>query len=193
MAAQIDTGFINGCNLPIALYACLDAFLELNYAMVSTIDSGPPSAMVGVLARLSALPDFQIVGRAIQMKVNLISLQAIARLLSGFDEIWFFTRQQDVEIPEFGITSEEPLTDAGDCYAEDDYARLSDWMTLSGCVIGMGDGCGLNYVASERRYIALLRERCTEALCSSDLFKQGYAEFLHARSNRQDVDNQEML
>jgi hypothetical protein len=63
-------------------------------------------------------------------------------LSSGFDEIWL-PKRLPVPTPPDSAYLVAPRRLDETCPSE-----VIDWMTTSGCVIGLGDGEGMNYVAS---------------------------------------------
>jgi hypothetical protein len=65
-------------------------------------------------------------------------------LFNGFDEVWFFLSEPVESVPA-GIWLTGPLE-----IDKDVPDKLSEWMTSSGCVLGLGDGNGLNYATTNR-------------------------------------------
>jgi hypothetical protein len=67
-------------------------------------------------------------------------------IFTGFDELWFFnaepviTKPHDVTIVCPPEILEQSIDDMND---------IADWMEKSGCVLGLGDGTGLNYVTTD--------------------------------------------
>jgi len=62
-------------------------------------------------------------------------------LFTGLDEVWLCTRVPRLPKPAtIRITADVPLV-AGGVSAE-----LVDWMDANGCLVGLGDGDGVNYV-----------------------------------------------
>jgi hypothetical protein len=71
-------------------------------------------------------------------------------LFNGFDEVWFFHSIPSIKIPsEIWITAPLEIVD-------NIPDGLLEWMTASGCVLGLGDGVGMNYVTIEKRIVDLL-------------------------------------
>lgn len=64
-------------------------------------------------------------------------------LFTGFDELWCFTNEPKVVKPE-GLSIVLPRK-----ISDDFPADLDSWMNESGCILGLGDGEGLNYVTTD--------------------------------------------
>lgn len=65
------------------------------------------------------------------------------RLLTGFDEIWVCREPPPAAPPvEASLVGPEQLTAGAP-------GVVTSWMEASSCVLGLGDGTGLNYVATD--------------------------------------------
>jgi hypothetical protein len=74
------------------------------------------------------------------------------RLFTHFDEVWLFDEAPIEPKPEraslvapYDLSEEVPT-------------EVADWMWRSGCIAGLGDGVGLNYVTVDERVARLLSE-----------------------------------
>lgn len=74
-------------------------------------------------------------------------------LFNGFDEIWLFAYSPSIKLPSdvwitgpLDITKEAPK-------------GLVEWMISSGCLLGLGDGIGLNFATSDKTIARLLEEK----------------------------------
>ena len=79
--------------------------------------------------------------------------QSATSAFNGFDEVWLFKGSPSRTHPEdLRITSEAPITarEAGDI------STIADWMRSANCVLGLGDGCGLNYLTTDQQLVDLL-------------------------------------
>ncbi len=65
-------------------------------------------------------------------------------LLNGFDELWFFHSK-----PLINYSSELWITGPRDITIELPRS-LPKWMKNSGCILGLGDGIGLNYITTNQ-------------------------------------------
>jgi hypothetical protein len=68
-------------------------------------------------------------------------LMAHRNFFTGFDEVWLFEERPGQPMPPgASITSEAPID------PERDLAGVAAWMAGNRCLVGLGDGYGLNYV-----------------------------------------------
>lgn len=89
-------------------------------------------------------------GRIVMAARALAAFVADRRAFAGFDEVWVFAGAPaaDVVEPEtIGLTSETPVEPA---------PALSGWFEETGCLLGLGDGDGLNYATPSRALAAAL-------------------------------------
>lgn len=73
------------------------------------------------------------------------------KLFTGFDELWCFDTKPTIAKPP-GLSIVSPLN------LESDKAphQLQDWMRESNCKLGLGDGIGLNYAATDEEICNVL-------------------------------------
>ena len=133
-------GWNSELDIPSALAAIRPA---PHFALVSMLDSTPQvselPSMVPLLKRLDRWYA-TIDGDVVVETSTLIALAEEQDLLAGFDEIWLLDVLPAVSKPaDVRITSDNPLG------AEISVA-LTEWMLTSGCIAGLGDGDGLNFV-----------------------------------------------
>lgn len=143
-------------DIPAVLRPILTSRPDLQYALVSVIDSTPgvgnlPS-LVPLLKELGA--SFRCLDGDVVLDVaTLLELVEQHDFLTGFDEVWLCA-----EIPESSkpgplrITSDTPLSG-------EPPAGLAKWMRASGCLVGLGDGDGLNVVTFDRALAVALHAR----------------------------------
>jgi hypothetical protein len=76
-----------------------------------------------------------------------IDLATNPKIFPGFDELWILEREPAERPPKDGgnITSEMPITED----ADDNLLTMHAWMVAQGAVLGLGDGCGLNYLTTD--------------------------------------------
>lgn len=75
-------------------------------------------------------------------------------LFSHFDEIWLYEHRPTVEKPtEVSIVSPLELN------RENPSGELLEWFGTSGCVLGLDDGIGMNYVTTSREILESLEAR----------------------------------
>ncbi|MBU0705559.1 MAG: hypothetical protein KKC18_17070 [Chloroflexi bacterium] len=84
-----------------------------------------------------------------------------AEFFTGFDEVWLWhERIQPRQPPPIAITSEAALAPprGPTLYTDEELGRLRAWMLTSRCSLGLGDGCGLNYITSLRHWVDRLEK-----------------------------------
>lgn len=73
-------------------------------------------------------------------------------LFNGFDEIWLFPHSPSIKLPpDVWITGPLDIT-------KEVPKGLVEWMISSGCILGLGDGIGLNFATSDKTIASLLEE-----------------------------------
>jgi len=73
------------------------------------------------------------------------------------DEIWFSNDEiVDTLRSEVSLTSEAKITDPND---EKGRACIVEWMVRSNCVLGVGDGYGINYATTSEDIAQMLEQR----------------------------------
>jgi hypothetical protein len=111
--------------------------------LLSTIDSSPRvSEMADLRSVLRAMDaSFDELGRGIVIDGStLLSLVGKHDFLHGFDEVWLFTEKPSEDKPEaIPLTSDVHLQ-------EQPSDAVANWMQRCGCIAGLGDGDGLNFV-----------------------------------------------
>ena len=129
------------------------AFSGLGYVLVTSLDSAIDISESSIGREIAEqYPECTFLGNGLVVPWE--ALPAIAEqfnLFNGFDEIWCFEHMPEVAKPlDFCIVA--PL----DLSSEPAPPLLSAWMERSGCVLGLGDGVGLNYVTGDPEIPAAL-------------------------------------
>jgi hypothetical protein len=73
-------------------------------------------------------------------------------LFTHFDEVWLFGEDPSGPKPE-GVSIVAPSN-----LSEEVPTEVAAWMCHSGCIVGLGDGIGLNYVTVDEGVYRLLSE-----------------------------------
>ena len=81
-----------------------------------------------------------------------VSLAREYLLFTHFDEVWLF-REAPMEPKPEGVSIVAPYN-----LSEVVPSEVADWMWRSGCVVGLGDGEGLNYVTVDEGVARQLSE-----------------------------------
>ena len=148
---QLKIGCVAGHCIPLILHNNPDPFLRFRFVVFTCIDSNPNVAelksVTGPL--LEAGCELKAFGFALQVKMSRDALNVTINTFTGYDEIWFFDAEPHRVDQPPTITSERELTDTTDEFNVETLNKLPDWMDASGCTVGLGDGGGLNYVATK--------------------------------------------
>ena len=125
------------------------------YVLITSLDSSPPTSLANVRRALKEHVDkFREVGSGVLLSGQQTVLLASKYLLfTHFDEVWLFrdeppepkAEEVTIVLPRYNLSEEVPT-------------EVADWMWRSGCVVGLGDGDGLNYVTVDERIARLLSE-----------------------------------
>jgi hypothetical protein len=82
---------------------------------------------------------------------KIICVEQRYKLFSHFDEIWLFEDHPDVDKPkEVSIVSPLELNKTIPS------KELLDWFSASGCLLGLGDGMGMNYITTSEEIVQSL-------------------------------------
>jgi hypothetical protein len=143
-------------NLFIAdLVADRPEFIEsFPFALITSLDSSPPTSLTNVRRALAEhVDEFREVGSGVLLSGQQTILLARKYLLfTHFDEVWLF-RQALMEPKPEGVRIVTPYN-----LSEEVPTEVANWMRRSGCIVGLGDGDGLNYVTVDERVARQLAE-----------------------------------
>jgi hypothetical protein len=130
-------------------------FLEsFPFVLITSLDSSPPTSLTNVQRALAEYVDqFQEVGSGVLLSGRQTLLLARRyHLFTHFDEVWLFHQAPMEPKPErVSIVAPYDLS-------EEAPSEVADWMWRSRCVVGLGDGEGLNYVTVDELVAHLLSE-----------------------------------
>jgi hypothetical protein len=123
------------------------------------VDSSPDVASIakfhGIVERetsCSVLGNGLLIGDA-----RVVDVSRSYNLFNGFDEIWLYEDRPTIVKPQsFSIVS--PL----DLNTDPLPQGLLEWFTTSACVLGLGDGCGMNYITTQKQIVDSLLARQQE-------------------------------
>jgi hypothetical protein len=140
-------GFLHGGHKKDSFIADLVSerleFIEsFPFVLITSLDSSPPTSLTNVQRALAEYVDeFQEVGSGILLSGRQTLLLARRyHLFTHFDEVWLF-REAPMEPKPERVSIVAPYD-----LSEEVPSEVADWMWRSGCVVGLGDGEGLNYV-----------------------------------------------
>jgi len=143
MSSDVRFGWLERLDVPAALEAAPSLVVGAGWALLSMVDSCAPVAdlpsVAPTLARHGIDP--AVVGGSVAVPTRVLPRLADDGFLNGFDEVWLFVDAPVTDKPATAahLTSDRPLR-------EPPASELVEWMGAAGCVIGLGDGDGLNYV-----------------------------------------------
>ena len=124
------------------------------FALITSLDSSPPSSLPNVRQALAEhVDEFREVGSGILLSGRQTVLLACNYLLfTHFDEVWLY-REAPMEPKPEGISIVAPYD-----LSEGVTTEVANWMYRSECVVGLGDGDGLNYVTVDEHVARQLSE-----------------------------------
>jgi len=124
------------------------------FALITSLDSSPPTSLTNVRRALNEhVDEFWEVGSGILLSgQQTISLAREYLLFTHFDEVWLF-REPPMDPKPKGVSIVAPCD-----LSEDVPTEVADWIQRSGCVVGLGDGEGLNYVTVDEGIARWLSE-----------------------------------
>ena len=120
-------------------------FDELPYALVTCVGGSDDLKSMIVVRKIVALEDSCsfLSGSLLVGDGRIVEVAQRYNLFSHFDEIWLFEESPALDKPaEFWLLAPLNLSrDDPSCIDP-----LEDWFIESGCVVGLGDGMGMNYL-----------------------------------------------
>ena len=111
------------------LVTCVDSNFKVGTLLIST-------QIVESEAECSILGDSLLIAGA-----NIAAIAERHNLFNGFDEIWLYRECPQTEKPR-GISIVSPI----DLNVERPSQELLDWFDQTGCILGLGDGIGMNFI-----------------------------------------------
>jgi hypothetical protein len=115
---------------------------RFQWGLLTSIDSITELAESGIASRIKAVdPDCSFLGDGVVLSCDkLLRLVHELKLFTGFDEIWCFDVMPRVpKPPDLWLVA--PLN----IEEESVPTQLGSWMRHSECILGLGDGIGLNF------------------------------------------------
>jgi hypothetical protein len=124
------------------------------FALITSLDSSPPTSLTNVRRALKEHVDkFREVGSGVLLSGQQTIILARKYLLfTHFDEVWLF-REAPMDPKPEGVRIVAPCN-----LSEEVPTEVANWMYRSGCIVGLGDGDGLNYVTVDEGVARQLSE-----------------------------------
>jgi hypothetical protein len=125
------------------------------FALITSLDSSPPTSLTNVRRRALTehVDEFREVGSGVVLSGRqTVLLRRKYLLFTHFDEVWLF-REVPIEPKPEGVRIIAPYN-----LSEEVPPEVANWMYRSGCIVGLGDGDGLNYVTVDERVARRLSE-----------------------------------
>ena len=156
---QFISGRVEGCSVRSVISGAAVVFEELPFVLVTSIDSAVDLRQVEVSRLMSrGLVGVNVGFVGDEARTGLLVAGAellrwaeFDDLLVGFDEIWLFDAAPKT-VPPLGCSLCEPVR--LDEHEPSD--EIISWMHQSGCLVGLGDGYGTNFIASDAAIAAAL-------------------------------------
>jgi hypothetical protein len=134
-------------------------FAVYAYALITRVDSATDLRQVLTSrAIIERYPACRYLGAGLVIPAG--ALPEVGKefnLFNGFDEAWWFTLEPELPKPD-EVFLVAPLDLRADAVCE----QLRDWMRVSGCELGLGDGIGLNYVAVDESVALALEQSASQ-------------------------------
>ena len=132
-------------------------------AVVSSIDSASNIASMTDLDDFAA--DHQLSWQEMGSSIGLAAVDLLTlvdrrlNFAAGFDEAWVFGLcAYEPPLDRVALTSELPITE----HNTDQVAPLCRWMRSKGCLLGIGDGDGANYITTSAEIARRIAEGAKE-------------------------------
>lgn len=137
------------------------------YALVTCLDSSfDMEAVAKTNAMLNELEErrkVRFVGAGMLVRTRvLLAAERGQRLFFGFDEVWFCSR------PPLTAKPKKLVIVGPDKIAPELFGKLAAWMQANHCVLGLGDGVGLNFCAHVSGLARHLIEALSETAAQTD-------------------------
>jgi hypothetical protein len=145
-------------------------FTELPWCLVTCIDSSPNVTFMMKAEGIHKWEGFcSFLGKGLIVSDGkILNVAKEYNLFNGFDEIWLFRNCPTVEKPdEVSIVPPPP-----DLSRDAPPKELLEWFNASGCIVGLGDGVGMNYMTTSREIVESLNTRQREF--ESGIRQRGY-------------------
>jgi len=145
MKKNINNEIWVGCvdsSIATLLEIAPEIIAPYSHALVTSIDSERDLQNLEILKKSThGIMQYEFLDNNLLLsREAFLTMLTTYDLFNGFDEIWFFLTKPSVKLPS-GLWITGPLEIVNDIPA-----GLIEWMKESGCVLGLGDGIGLNYI-----------------------------------------------
>ena len=157
MMKRVDNIWVGWLDTSISFLAQYlpEVFVRFPYIVITSIDSSRDLSSLNTVQQiLTNFPQCRFLDTGLMLKKDVFhGIMKSYNIFNGFDEMWFFHSLPSGKVPtEMWIT--------GPRYIIDDVPNdLPSWMLDSGCVLGLGDGVGLNYVTVDRSLADKLEQK----------------------------------
>ncbi len=133
-----------------------EVFDQLPYALVTRIDSSKDMASLLVTETIVHSEDAcSLLGRSLLIgNAHLVKVAQRYELFSHFDEIWLYKERPTADIPQ-DVWLGPPL----ELCAQEPPVELLEWFNASGCILGLSDGTGMNYITNSQEIVDSLNKR----------------------------------
>lgn len=132
-------------SIASVLGRCRDLLVSLRWALVTSLDSATDLHSVSEKGVFCSEYKASFLGGSILLSGReLVRAAEELRLFNGFDEVWWFNQPPEKAKPgNVWITAPVDLSKG---IPKD----VSDWVMSSHCILGLGDGIGLNCITDRR-------------------------------------------
>ena len=141
----LSVGWLRDTSIGKLMQSDAPYLSECEFALVTSIDSTSNLRTITTVDTIiQRYPKSRYLGSGVVLPTaRLPEVTNEFKLFTGFDEVWFFREDPHWE-PPTGLSIVSPLN-----LEEDEVPPVVfDWMKISNCTLGLGDGIGLNFATS---------------------------------------------
>lgn len=149
----IDTRLAS--DLEWAIPACRREFESSTYCLVTCQDSARREQLWAT--DLAQIPSIERRSDGLLVRSDeLLVVGSCEQYFTGFDELWLLPHRPNTDFPpDSGFTSEEPITSDRSAKNRE---SIGKWMRDVACILGLGDGCGLNIASPDPSILDMARK-----------------------------------
>lgn len=147
-------GHIPHAHVPEAVEAILSTCKPPGIAVIRCLDSSNDATAIARVLDAHQV-SFQILNGSVCLSTTDLQLAIYAGAFVGFDEVWLLAGDR----PASQMFAYSNITSDGKDFSREEPRDLRHAMRESGCIVALGDGCGLNFATSSNDISESLKHR----------------------------------